>query len=397
MSKHDRIGGLARREFLTGTAAAAAFTLVRPTAVRGSQANSALALGMIGCGGRGTWIAELFLQHGGYKFVACADYFQDRTDAGIGPAQRYTTLSGYKRLLSDKLDAVVIESPPYCHPEQAAATVAAGKHVFLAKPIAVDVPGCMTNLEAGKKATAARLVYLVDFQTRAHPFYREAARRVHRGDIGRLVCGNADYPWAGNPAKGSASPEERLRNWYAWLDLSGDFIVEQSIHTLDVATWFLNCDPIKAVGAGGRNKVRHVGNMWDHFACTFSFPNDFILSFSSVQAIPGVSDQISCTIYGDKGVADTDYYSHAWIKGEKPYDGGTFNNMYAHGTIVNIAEFHHQVSDGNYANETAPASVRSNLTAILGRTAAYEARTVTWNEIMEANAPIEPDLRGLKS
>ena len=183
---------LGRREFIAG-AAAATVSVIRPSLVRGTEANSTVTLGLVGCGGRGNWIADLFEKTGHYRVVALADYFQDRVDAvgdklKLDAARRYTTLSGYRRLLDEKLDAVVIETPPYAHPEQAAAAVDAGKHVFVAKPIAVDVPGCTSIAESGKRATARRLVFLVDFQTRAHPFYREAAKQIHAGALGKISC-----------------------------------------------------------------------------------------------------------------------------------------------------------------------------------------------------------------
>ena len=135
-----------RREFLTTAAAIGAPLLVSPRAARGSEANSRLTLGVIGCGGRGTWIADLFQKHGGYEVRAAADYFQDRVDEfggkfQVAPQRRYTGLQGYRRLLESDVDAVVIESPPWFHPGQARDAVAAGKHVYLAKPVAVDVPG----------------------------------------------------------------------------------------------------------------------------------------------------------------------------------------------------------------------------------------------------------------
>ncbi|HEV3485252.1 MAG TPA: Gfo/Idh/MocA family oxidoreductase, partial [Vicinamibacterales bacterium] len=147
-SELPRGDGLSRRRFLTETGAAAfAFTIVKPALVRGSSANSKVNLGIVGCGGRGKWIANLFQKHGGYNVIAAADYFADRVNGladkmQIPAAQRYTGLSGYRRLLDQKVDAVAIESPPFFHPVQAADAVAAGKHVYLAKPIAVDVPGC---------------------------------------------------------------------------------------------------------------------------------------------------------------------------------------------------------------------------------------------------------------
>jgi predicted dehydrogenase len=151
--KHQQI---TRRRFITGAGATAlSFTIVKPKLVRGTAANSKIRLGMIGCGGRGKWIGNLFAEHGGYEIVAAAEYFQDRVNAfgeelNVDPAHRYTGLMGYRRLLEQKVDAVAIESPPYFHPEQAAAAVDAGCHVYVAKPIAVDVPGCHTIARSGR-------------------------------------------------------------------------------------------------------------------------------------------------------------------------------------------------------------------------------------------------------
>jgi len=398
--KHARTIG--RRTFLAGAAAATTFTVMKPSLVRGSAANSTLELGLIGCGGRGNWIAKLFAKQGKYRFVACSDYFQDRVDAfgkafQIGDDRRYATLSGHTRLLESKLDAVVIESPPGFHPEQAAAAVDAGKHVYLAKPIAVDVPGCLSIAESGKKATARKLVFLVDFQTRANDFYREAARRVHAGDIGKIVCAEAHYPWAGSGSgTGSDNPEDRLRNWYCTLAHSGDCIVEQDIHALDVATWFLNADPLRAFGGGGKT-LRKFGNIWDHFSVIYWFPGDVILTFSSVKMIPGAKDEIRCRVFGSQGMAVTDYYTGAWIAGNKPYEGGKVDNLYNSGAATNIEDFYRLVTEGNCANPTVAPSVRSNLTSVLGRTAAYAGKVVTWDELIRANEKIEPDLRGLKA
>ena len=392
---------LRRRSFLTG-AAATGMTLLKPDIVRGYQANSTIELGLIGCGGRGNWITKLFDQTGKYRFVACSDYFQDRVDASgerlkIDSKQRYATLSGYRRLLDGKLDAVVIETPPYFHPEQAAASVAAGKHVFLAKPIAVDVPGCLSIADSGKRATAKKLVFLVDFQTRANGLYREALRRVRAGDIGRLVMGEAHYPWQGG-GRGAppADPEQRLRHWYYMLPISGDFIVEQSIHALDVATWIANADPIQACGTGGRS-LRAEGSVWDHFAVTYQFPDDFVLSFTSIQSVPGVKDEISCRVFGSDGVIDTDYFGDVWIRGKKPFEGGSTGELYTNGALTNINEFHQFVTQGKCNNETVAPSVRSNLTAVMGRIAGYRGGEVTWNEMIQAAEKLELNLQGLKA
>ena len=190
---------VSRRRFLKDAGGAAvAFSIVRPDLVRGTRANSKVDLGVIGCGGRGTWIANLFQKHGGYNIVAAADYFADRVGdfggkLGVPEARRFTGLSAYQRLLEQRVDAVAIESPPFFHPIHAAAAVAAGKHVYLAKPVAVDVPGCRTIEESAAKATERRLCFLVDFQTRANEFFIEALRRVHAGALGQFAFGEATY------------------------------------------------------------------------------------------------------------------------------------------------------------------------------------------------------------
>jgi len=392
--------GFGRRTFLAG-AGAAAFTIVKPSLVRGTEANSRIELGMIGCGSRGNWIADLFLKHGKFRFVACADYFQEKLDKfgdkfGIEAGRRHPNLSGYKKVLDGKLDGVVIQTPPYAHPEQAAAAVDAGKHVFIAKPISVDVPGCLSIKASGKKATGKKLVFLIDFQTRANPLYREAMRRVHAGEIGRLITGDAHYPFEAGIVKPYANNEERLRYWYAHTDLAGNFIVEQSIHALDVATWVVNTNPIEVHGTGGSKKIRKIGDIWDHFNLTYTFPDDFVLSFHCVQGCPGSPREIFCRVYGTEGTIQSDYYSHVWIHGHKPYQGGTIDNLFETGAVINIKEFQEAITSGKYDNPTVVPSVRSNLTAILGRTAAYRHSTVTWDELIKANERIEPDLKGLK-
>src|SRR5512137_1473930 len=281
-SSHPQIR---RRAFLASAATATAITVLKPSLVFGAEANSVLEIGLIGCGGRGSWIAKLFADSGKYRLVACADYFQDKADAvgekyNIDRSRRYTGLSGYKRLLESKLDAVVIETPPYFHPQQAADAVDAGKHVFVAKPIAVDAPGCQQIAAAGQRATAKRQVFLVDFQTRADAQFRDAVGQVHKGAIGSLVMAEAWYPWSGG-GRGvpPATREQQLRSWYYVLPLSGDFIVEQSIHALDLVTWIINADPIHARGIGG-HKVRPKNSIYDHFALIYEFPDDLVLSFS---------------------------------------------------------------------------------------------------------------------
>jgi predicted dehydrogenase len=191
-------------------------------------------------------------------------------------------------------------------------------------------------------------------------------------------------------------PSDRLRYWYQTLALSGDVIVEQDIHALDVATWFLDAHPVKAFGTGGK-AIRKHGDIWDHFSVTYWFPNDAVLIFHSQKAIPGVKDEIRCRIFGTEGVAHSDYFGDVWIRGNKPYEGGSTGSLYKDGAVANIAEFHRAISEGDYSNQTVGSSVRSNLTCILGRTAAYRAESVTWDDLLKNGEKLEPDLSELES
>ena len=401
MTHSPNLPPMRRRAFLAGAATTTTVAVLNPALVFG-QAGTVIELGLIGCGGRGSWIANLFAETGLYRFVACADYFRDRVDAvgdkfKIDASRRYSGLSGYQRLLEGKLDAVVIETPPYFHPHQAAAAVDAGKHVFVAKPIAVDAPGCLKIADAGRRATAKKLVFLVDFQTRANELYREALGRLRKGDLGKIVMAEAHYPWAGGGRSAPpANPEDRLRNWYHVLALSGDFIVEQAIHALDVATWIIDADPVRAIGMGGQ-KLRPQGSIWDHFAVNYQFANDVPLSFTCIQTIPEMRDEIVARAYGSDGYIYTDYFGSVWIRGNEPFKGGSVGNLYTTGAQTNIREFHQCITAGQCQNPTVAPSVRSNLTAILGREAAYRGGGLTLQALLAEGKKLEPDLRGVKT
>ncbi|HUD45554.1 MAG TPA: Gfo/Idh/MocA family oxidoreductase [Candidatus Baltobacteraceae bacterium] len=400
---------LTRRQFLAAAGASALSLAVAPSGTaRAAEADSKIDIGLIGCGGRGTWIADLFLKDGHYNLVAVADYFPDRADAAgekfqVDKARRFTGLSAYQRLLEQKLDAVVIISPPYFHPEQAAAAVEAGKHVYCAKPVAVDVPGCQTIAESGRKATDKKQVFLVDFQTRAHPSYQEAVRVVHSGGIGRIISGEASYEtgdiWGPRDEEIRAHPDDievRLRGWGADRTLSGDIITEQNIHALDVATWILDAAPVSAYGAGGRTRPPLPNGVLDNSSVIYEFPNDVRVTFNSKQEGKFWED-IACRVYGVQGTIDTHYFGVVKVLCDDAYNGGTMTNLYTDGAVLNIASFHKAIASSDFSNPTVAPSVRSTLTTILGRTAVYRRAAVTWEEMIGANEKLEADLTGLKA
>jgi len=368
--------------------------------VFGSQANSAIEFGLVGCGSRGTWIGGMFQELTGARLVALADVFQDRLDMvsqklKAPSARLYKGLDGYRELASSKLDVVVIESPPYAHPEQGAAAVAAGKHVYMAKPVAVDVAGCKSIAATGEKAKG-KLGFFVDFQFRARQAFRDLAARVHRGEIGAPVVSQIYYHTGRLRPKnqpGDSPAAARLRNWVFDKALSGDIIVEQNIHALDAGCWLLNAHPLQAYGTGGRKARVDVGDCWDHFLVSYWFPNDVKGDFSSSQCIQGYND-ICARVYGTGGTADAHYGGAAVITGPKAWNGAEKDDTGRGGTMDNIRAFVAAVRAGEPLNNAAEA-VQSNLTAILGRMAAYRQTVVTWDEMMRSGEKLDLKLQGI--
>ncbi|MDA3927266.1 MAG: Gfo/Idh/MocA family oxidoreductase [Kiritimatiellae bacterium] len=395
-----------RRGFIKKTAAAGLTAAVASRGLAQGANTPTIKIGVVGCGGRGGFIASLFKAHGGYEIIAVGDYFQDKADEvgekySVPVSHRFTGLNNYKKVLEAKPDALVITSPPFFHPEQAASAVDAGIHVYVAKPVAVDVPGTLLIEATSKKATAKKLTFLVDFQTRSQPFFVEALKRVHEGAIGDIAFGEAYYHC--NRLKLKVPPaddsESRLRNWVFMKNLSGDIINEQNIHTLDVMSWAMNKPPLHAVGGCARKTRVDVGDCNDCFALQYQYPDCAGVTFSSRQfnGYGTQPDGIVCRIFGSKGVLETKYGGQVLIRGENFYRGGETKQIYKEGVSNNIAAFHKMILEGDVSNATTAPSVRSNLVTIMGRTAAYTGKVVTWDEIMKDTSRMQPNLAGLKS
>jgi len=388
---------VSRRSFFKATAGSAVgLTIMSSKAAFGSQANSKVTVGMTGCGGRGNFVAERFEKHSNSKIVALHDYFADRVNQTgekfqVDPSRRYVGLDGYLELPASDVDVIAVMSPPSFHPDQIVAGIEAGKHVYMAKPLAVDVPGCRKILEAARKVKGKQSL-LVDFQTRNHPLFREAASRVQRGDIGFPVLGQVYYQ-AGRltPQAQGHSPMARLRNWVFDIALSGDIIVEQNIHVIDVANWYTQAQPYKAQGTGGRKARTDVGDCWDHYVVTFWYPDGVLADFSSGQYLKGYDD-LCIRFFGSEGTVDSHYGGPVKITGDHPWDGGSTEGIYNDGTVNNIKDFHASVAAGKPLYDTVEESIHSNLTAILGRMAAYSGEPVTWDEMYRSTKVLEPKL-----
>ena len=378
-----------RREFLK--AAGTGLLILRPETAFGSQANSAVEVGVIGLGGRGNWISDLLIEHTGARVVAIAEPFDDRRNGAVAKykldaSRAYKGRDGHRELSNSKLDAVLIESPPYFHPEQSEAAVSAGKHVYLAKPVAVDVQGCKRISAAGAKAAKAKLSFMVDFQTRAREAFQEAAKRVHGGDIGDIVLGHVYYHAGRVPIqKGESLTPEQLafRNWVHDKKVSGDIIVEQNIHVIDAANWYLKGHPLRAQGLCGRKARVDLGDTSDHFIVTYWYSNDVKVDFSSAQFLRGYSD-LCIRIYGSKGTLDAHYGGKISITGDNPWPGVPKDDTFRGGAVENLKSFVQSIRSGTPTNNADHGS-ESTLSSILGRMAAYTGKPVTWDEMMRSN------------
>ncbi len=251
------------------------------------------------------------------------------------------------------------------------------------KPVATDVVGAKRVIEAGKKAEG-KVSVAIGFQIRYSDSYKQIAEKIHNGAIGEIVSGMVNYH-AGrldNRAReGASEGENRLRNWVFDIELSGDIIVEQNIHVIDVANWFMQAHPVKAFCTGGRKARTDVGDCWDHFVGAFIYPNGAVLDFSSSQFLKGWSDCRN-RLFGTKGVADIAYSGHAKITGDNAFQLETEDNL-NNSEENKIAAFIESINSGKFQNQTLQGA-ESTLTSILGRIAAYEGRELTWDEMIKS-------------
>ncbi len=392
----------ARRGFLKS--AASGLLILKPETAFGSQANSTVEVGLVGCGGRGNWIGAFFPEFTGARVVALADVIREHLDKTsdkfkVEGSRSYYGPDAFRELANSKLDAVILETPPYFRPLHMKAALDAGKHIYMAKPVAVDVPGCKTILEGGKRAKAKGLSYLIDFQSRSQPVFQEVASRIHRGDIGNPALTQVFYH-AGRPSKDKGKPgmdegQRRVMNFYMDKVLGGDIIVEQNIHVIDIANWYLGGHPLKATGAGGRTDWSGTGyegsDAWDHFQVTFWYPDGKLADFNSHQ-LTNTSSDLCVRCFGIKGTADTHYGGTVRILGQNKWMGAEKDDTFRQGAINNVKAFIESIRAGKPVNN-AEVAVESNLTAILGRTAAYQQRLITWDELMKSEQRLEADLK----
>ncbi len=409
--EHSR-RSISRRAFVASSAiTAASLAAAAPRANRAADSAPSgreIKLGLVGCGGRGSWIAGLFREHGGYDLYAVADYFPEVAAAagdkfGVDESRRFSGLSGYRRLIESGVEAVALETPPCFFPEHARAAVDAGLHVYMAKPVAVDVPGCQEVESAAKKAAAGKRCFLVDYQMPTDPHNRECAKRFREGALGRLSMVKSFY-YGGlfSDPPLTANIESRLRRlvWVNDLALGGCYHVNACIHPVQAMMWALDATPVAAVGISRTARPDPHGDSHDMFGITYEFADGLLWTHTGRHAsgLTGPEDPLAtCEFLGD-AYMKIGYGGRALIRGgPKHYPGGTVDNLYAAGARSNIAEFHKNIVEQNFANDTVPMAIASCLATILGREACLQEGHMTMDELLKANQRLEVNLKGLKS
>ncbi|MGC8668303.1 MAG: Gfo/Idh/MocA family protein [Chthonomonadales bacterium] len=363
-------------------------------------------IGVIGCGQRGSWIASLFAQHGGYEVYAVADYFKEAADRcgdalGVDAKRRFHGLNGYLKLMDAGIAAVALETPPYCFPDHAAAAVHAGLHVYMAKPVAVDVPGCLRIRAAAAEASAKGRVFLVDYQMPTDPGNIRVVEQIHKGAIGKVIALQSYYLAGGWPdPPRNRTIEDRLQHliWVNDVALGGGHHVNACIHAIDAALWAAGSVPVAAVGASRIGRADPHGDSHDLFSLTYEFADGLILNHRAKHlndAYPS-GDFCGCWIHGQSGCGWISYAAKAQMVNASDAFSVDVADLYAAGARRNIAAFHEAITKGDCSNPTVRHAVESALTTIMGREAARRRRRITMEALMKENQRIAADLRGLE-
>ena len=415
-----------RRQFLTratgtmaGMAALAALNPLIGLAQSTQPAGEAPAtpkrkikMGQIGLGGRGAWIAGLFAKHGGYEYHAVADYFpavaaEQGRNLGV-PAERcFSGLSGYQEVIASGVEAIIILDIPYFYPAQARDALAAGLHIYMAKPVCVDVPGALSILESGKLATQKQRVFLVDYQMPTDPLNLEVTKRIGAGGIGKLqtIFSNGAAGGGGfNDPPLATTIENRMQNliWVNDDELGCGYIGNYDIHIVDAVLRAVGRRPTAAFGWGAQFRPAPHGDALDTTCLMYEFDDGLVWNHQSPK---GTSDDwfesngsLTAEFQGSEASARVAYWGKAFVRGgAQPFGGGKVENLYEAGALRNIGAFYEAVNQGDTANTSIPHAVGSALTCILGREAAARKMRLTMAEVIKENRKREVNLTGLKA
>jgi predicted dehydrogenase len=387
-------GDVTRRDFMRGSAVALTSAMIGPAAF--AQGTDTIRVGLIGCGGRGTDAARNCVQAApGIEVVAMGDLFPDRLGWSRGKLQEdlnnamkatdetcFTGFDAYRKVIDSGVDLVILATPPHFRPEHYAAAVEAGKHVFMEKPVAVDPVGARTIMEASDVAAQKGLGVVAGTQRRHQKSYQEVMQRIRDGAIGDLVAAqcywNQEGLWVHRRQSSYSDVEWQIRNWLYFTWVSGDHIVEQHVHNIDIVNWAFGGPPVKAMGMGGR-QVRTgpgYGNVYDHFAVEYEYANGARV-LSTCRQIDGTSHRVGERVVGTKGTSNPGY--GYW--GESTFE---FKDRSPDPYVQEHADLIAGIRSGEPRNEGRQVA-ESTLTAIMGRMSAYTGREVQWSWVMGAS------------
>ena len=368
--------------------------------------------GIIGCGGRGTGAVMNFLDAGdNLELVAAADLFPDKMESfrkklkeakgvELPDDKCYLGFDAYQKVLAEQVDYIILATPPHFRPEHFEAAVKARKNVFMEKPVAVDPVGARRIMVAGKQSASIGLSVVAGTQRRHQWDYLGVYEYVKAGAIGDLVAANAYWNmgklWHVNPRAEWTEMENMLRNWVNWMWLSGDHIVEQHVHNLDVVNWFKNDHPVKAVGFGSRHR-RVTGDQYDNFSVDFVY-RDGMHMHSMCRQINGTAHNVSEYIRGTKGYTNGHdgvylYDGTAVFENPRPEteeEQKALEEKYNSPYVQEHVDLVTAIRKNEPLNEAEHVAV-STLTGIMGRISAYTGREVTWEEMMNSEVHHMPD------
>jgi len=420
--------GISRRTFLGTSAAAGLTSLTFPTLITGCTSEKAkktvevptfldqapdgqeLKAGLIGCGGRGTGAAIDFLNAGpNLKITSLGDVLQDRIDScreelkktksiEVADEMCFVGFDAAQKVIDSGVDIIILATPPFFRPEQFAAAIEARKHVFMEKPVCVDPVGARSVIATARKAAGLGLCVVTGTQRRHQRDYVATYKNVAEGMIGEIVSANAYWNggklWHRDPNASWSEMEYMIRDWVNWCWLSGDHIVEQHVHNLDVIHWFTGKYPVKATGFGSRLR-RVTGDQYDNFSIDFTFENG-IHMHSMCRQINGCVTDVSERIQGSNGssncrnsildLAGTEIWKYEYPLGE---DGQPTDDVKVSPYVQEHIDLVTAIRTGKPFNE-AENTAMSTLVAIMGRVSAYTGKEVTMDEMMNAELKLGP-------
>ena len=413
-----------RRNFVKSAAAISAVTIVSPSIAFGSKANSAIRMGIVGCGGRGTGVISSMSQHSNTNIVAMADLFRDKLDAAkirldsknkekgfpeIAKSSTYVGPESYMQLLDNKdVDAVLISSPAYTHADFMVAAAAAGKHIYCEKPVSPDVAGCRKMEKVGERFDK-KLSMTIGFQIRYATPYAQMVERIHNGDIGKVLSVQLYYLATQIrvvDTLGKSYDEKRIRNQYHYHALSGGTLLDQSIHMIDVCNWALREHPNSAIGFGGIDESQKLGDTWKHFQVAYKYPSTNVM-VQATQYGPSWGG-VCAKFIGTEGIAEAYYTGGVFISGKNEWDSGiircggdntteeqrrtgAFSSSLHDADLNKGTAFIKSIETGNYLNDTF-SGVESTLTAIMGREAAMSGKQIMWDNLRFSSQGLDPKL-----